>query len=69
MHLTSFELPEEVNEELESRLSYGDTKGQWIRRAVELRMDFEDIVDGHDNYEDLDELLEALREESCVGEA
>lgn len=31
-------LPEELEEEITSRLEYGDSRSEWVRKAIELRL-------------------------------
>jgi len=49
MARTTFTLEDEVDEMVESRLSYGDSKAAWLRHAVRLRLHCDPILD--DLYE------------------
>jgi len=39
---TSVRLPDELVEEIEEQLEYGDSKSEWIREAIEQRFERED---------------------------
>lgn len=40
----SVRLPEDVNDEIERRLDYGDSKDSWIREAIAMRLaDCDDV--------------------------
>lgn len=52
MAQTSFRLDDEVDMAVESRLSYGDTKSEWLRHAVKLRLHVDPILDDlYDSYQ------------------
>jgi predicted DNA-binding protein len=34
----SVRIPDELNQEIEDQLDYGDTKDEWIREAIEQRL-------------------------------
>lgn len=38
-------MPDELEEQIEMQLSYGDSKSEWIRHAIELRMHLDPILD------------------------
>jgi len=41
----SFQLDDEVDRQVENRLSYGDTKSEWLRHAVKLRLQTDPVLD------------------------
>lgn len=45
MAKTSISLPDEMNEEIEMELSYGDNKSEWIRHSIRLRQHVDPILD------------------------
>lgn len=45
MARTTFSLPDDVDDMVESRLSYGDTKAEWLRHAVKLRLQVDPVLD------------------------
>lgn len=45
MAQTSFELDDEMNAMIESRLSYGDSKASWLRHATKLRLQIDPVLD------------------------
>jgi len=45
MAQTSFRLDDEVDAQVESRLSYGDSKSEWLRCAVRLRLQTDPVLD------------------------
>lgn len=49
MAKTSISLPDELNEQIENELSYGDNKSEWIRHAIRMRQHVDPILD--DLYE------------------
>lgn len=57
MARTTLSLPDEMEQEIESELSYGDSKSEWIRHAIRLRQQ----VDPQ-----LDELYETYQNEERV---
>lgn len=66
MAKTSIRLPDELNEEIEMELSYGDSKSEWIRQAILLRQHvdpiLDDIFEPHQREERLDFVQGAVRE-------
>lgn len=62
MAKTSLSLPDEMNEEIENELSYGDNKSEWIRHAIKMRQHVDPILDEvYESYqrEERLELVEA----------
>lgn len=57
MARTSFQLDDEVNDAVESRLSYGDSKSEWYRHAVKMRLQVDPM---------LDELFESYQNEERI---
>jgi metal-responsive CopG/Arc/MetJ family transcriptional regulator len=52
MAKTSISLPDEMNEEIEMELSYGDNKSEWIRHAIRLRQHVDPILDeAYESYQ------------------
>ncbi|MCD2199074.1 hypothetical protein LPA44_04065 [Halobacterium sp. KA-4] len=41
----SFKLDDEIDRRVESRLSYGDSKSEWLRHAVKLRLQVDPVLD------------------------
>jgi len=41
----SINLPDELNEQIEVQLSYGDSKSAWIRHAIQYRMHLDPMLD------------------------
>ena len=41
----SISMPDELEERVESRLSYGDSKSEWIRHAMQLRFQVDPVLD------------------------
>lgn len=66
MAITSFELPDEVNAEIESKLSYGDSKSEWLRHAVKMRLQVDPMLDelyeSYQNEERIEFVEAAVRE-------
>jgi metal-responsive CopG/Arc/MetJ family transcriptional regulator len=55
-------MPDELERQIESELSYGDSKSEWIRHAIALRMDVDPILDEMYEpyqYDERQELIEA----------
>lgn len=55
-------MPEELEDQIEMQLSYGDSKSEWIRHAIELRMHVDPILDEvYESYQQEErlELVEA----------
>jgi metal-responsive CopG/Arc/MetJ family transcriptional regulator len=67
MARTSISLPDELEREVESKLSYGDSKSEWIRHAIKLRMDVDPILDelyeSYQREERRDLVVAAVRKE------
>ncbi|RYJ12759.1 hypothetical protein ELS19_01415 [Halogeometricum borinquense] len=67
MARTSLSLPDELNEEIERDLSYGDSKSEWIRHAIRLRQQVDPILDevyeSYQREERIDLVVHAVREE------
>ncbi len=42
MQVTTFRMSDELDQKVESQLDYGDSKSEYIREAVELRLHLED---------------------------
>lgn len=38
-------MPDELEREVESRLSYGDSKSGWMRDAIRLRLEVDPLLD------------------------
>lgn len=45
MGRTSLRLNDELEEQIESELSYGDSKSEWIRQAIKIRQHVDPILD------------------------
>jgi len=45
---TSVNLPDEMDERIESDLSWGDSKSEWIRNSIRIRLDVDDLLQQHD---------------------
>lgn len=41
----SFRVDDELVEEIESQLEYGDSKSDWIREAIRQRLELDDVDD------------------------
>ena len=39
----SISLPEELIEEINDRLEYGDSRSEWIKEAIELKLESEEF--------------------------
>lgn len=67
MGQTSLRLSDEVEHEIESELSYGDSKSEWIRHAIEIRRQVDPILDeAYESYqreERIDLIVAAVRKE------
>ncbi|TVT88750.1 hypothetical protein [Haloferax volcanii] len=67
MARTSLSLPDELNQEIENELSYGDSKSEWIRHAIRMRQHVDPILDEvYESYqrdERLDLVEAAVRKE------
>ncbi|WP_256402409.1 hypothetical protein [Halorubrum salinum] len=62
MGQTSLRLDDELEEQIESELSYGDSKSEWIRHAIKMRQHVDPILDeAYESYqrEERLELVEA----------
>jgi metal-responsive CopG/Arc/MetJ family transcriptional regulator len=62
MARTTLSLPDELDERIEMDLSYGDSKSEWLRHAIKMRMQVDPILDEiHESYqrEERIELVEA----------
>lgn len=66
MAKTSLSLPDEMNEEIENELSYGDNKSEWIRHAIRMRQHVDPILDevyeSYQREERLELVEKAVRE-------
>lgn len=51
MQVTTFRMSDELDQKVESQLDYGDSKSEYIREAVELRLHLEDELDTTDAKE------------------
>jgi predicted DNA-binding protein len=58
MQVTTFRMSDELDQKVESQLNYGDSKSEYIREAVELRLHLENEFD----TTDAEELCETLSE-------
>lgn len=45
MAKTSISMPDELEAQIESDLSYGDSKSEWIRHAIQMRQHVDPILD------------------------
>ena len=45
MGKASLDLPDELEEEIENQLSYGDSKAEWIRQAIRIRQTVDPVLD------------------------
>lgn len=55
-------MPDELERQIESELSYGDSKSEWIRHAIKMRVQVDPILDEvYESYqrEERLELVEA----------
>jgi len=55
-------MPDELEAQIESELSYGDSKSEWIRQAIKMRQQVDPILDeAYESYqrEERLELVEA----------
>ena len=62
MGRTSLRLDDELEAQIESELSYGDSKSEWIRHAIKMRQQVDPILDEvYESYqrEERLELVEA----------
>lgn len=62
MARTTLSLPDELDERIEMELSYGDSKSEWLRHAIKMRMQVDPILDDvYESYqrEERLELVEA----------
>lgn len=62
MGRTSLRLDDELEKQIESELSYGDSKSEWIRHAINMRRQVDPILDEvYESYqrEERLELVEA----------
>ena len=62
MGKTSLRLDDELEAQIESELSYGDSKSEWIRHAIKMRQHVDPILDEvYESYqrEERLELVEA----------
>lgn len=62
MARTTLSLPDELDEQIEMDLSYGDSKSEWLRHAIKMRMQVDPILDEiYESYqrEERLELVEA----------
>jgi Arc/MetJ-type ribon-helix-helix transcriptional regulator len=64
MARTTIKMPDELDEEMEQMLSYGDSKSQWMRNAIRLRLAVDGelgAIDDEENYEErVEEILNLL---------
>jgi len=51
MQVTTFRMSDELDQKVESQLDYGDSKSEYIREAVELRLRLENEFDTTDAKE------------------
>jgi Arc/MetJ-type ribon-helix-helix transcriptional regulator len=66
MARATINLPDELDEEIESELSYGDSKSEWIRQAIKMRQHVDPILD--ELYESHQREERLLFVEKAVGE-
>ncbi|WP_058365222.1 hypothetical protein [Haloparvum sedimenti] len=62
MARATIHLADELDQEIESELSYGDSKSEWIRHAIQMRQHVDPILDEvYESYqrEERLELVEA----------
>lgn len=45
MAKATISLPDELNDEIEMDLSYGDSKSEWIRQAIRFRQQVDPLLD------------------------
>lgn len=54
-------IPEEMNDRIESDLSYGDSKSEWIRNSIEFKILVDDLLgESYSHEEKLDLLKNAI---------
>lgn len=67
MARTTVSLPDELEREIESQLSYGDSKSEWIRQAIKIRQDVDPVLDelyeSYQREERRDLVVAAVRKE------
>lgn len=62
METPTVSMPDELERQVESQLSYGDSKSEWIRHSIKMRMHVDPILDEiYESYqrEERLELVEA----------
>lgn len=66
MAKASLDLSDELNEQIEVQLGYGDSKAEWIRHAIQMRMHVDPILDelyeSHQREKRLQLVEKAVRE-------
>lgn len=63
MQVTTFRMSDELDQKVESELDYGDSKSEYIREAVELRLHLENEFD----TTDAKEICKTLSEGKKIG--
>lgn len=64
MQVTTFRMSDELDQKVESQLDYGDSKSEYIREAVELRLHLENELD----TTDAGEICETLSEKKKIAD-
>lgn len=64
MQVTTFRMSDELDQKVESQLDYGDSKSEYIREAVELRLHLENELDTTDAAE----ICETLSEKKKIAD-
>lgn len=66
MARATINLDDELNEQIENQLSYGDSKSEWMRHAIQMRMHVDPILDelyeSYQREERLELVEKAVRE-------
>lgn len=66
MARATINLDDELNEQIENQLSYGDSKSEWVRHAIKMRQHVDPILDevyeSYQNEERMEFVEKAVRE-------
>jgi len=64
----TFNVNQELLDRVETRLNYGDSRSEWLRNAIRLRLATDELLDELTDLDDYDERVEyiesAIRNES-----
>ena len=68
MPTPTFNVNQELLDRVETRLNYGDSRSEWLRNAIRLRLATDELLDELTDLDDYDERVEyiesAIRNES-----